>query len=418
MSDPAIPAARPGGRAAFGFIFASALMNAVSFGIMIPILPNLIKQFTGGDTAAASEWNVLFATTWGLMQFVCGPFLGLLSDRIGRRPVLLISFFGLGVDFLFMAFAPTLMWLYVGRIINGMTSASFSTANAYLADVTEPQNRAKMFGMLGSAFGFGFVIGPTLGGILGEYNLRLPFIAAAILTLANWLYGYFILPESLPAERRATSFDWRKANALGSLRLLRSHPGLLRLASIGFLFQFSQMVLPSIFVLYTGYRYGWTPKTMGITLAATGISGILVQTLLVGRIVGRIGERGAVLLASACGAIGFAWYGASPSGWIYLMAVPVFALLNLLQPGLQGLMTRQVPPNQQGQLQGAMQSLTGISSIFGPMLYGLVFAWSVRNDAALHAPGLAIYVAGSLLVLAFALALGMPRLPSPEAAAT
>jgi DHA1 family tetracycline resistance protein-like MFS transporter len=175
------------------------------------------------------------------------------------------------------------------------------------------------------------------------------------------------------------------------------------------------MVLPSIFVLYTGYRYGWTPKTMGMTLAATGISGILVQTLLVGRVVGRIGERGAVLLASACGAIGFAWYGASSSGWVYLMAVPVFALLNLLQPGLQGLMTRQVPPNQQGQLQGAMQSLTGISSIFGPMLYGLVFAWSVRNDAALHLPGLAIYVAGSLLALAFVMALGMPRLPAAGA---
>jgi MFS transporter, DHA1 family, tetracycline resistance protein len=418
MSDQALQARRPARRAAFGFIFASALMNAISFGIMIPILPNLIKQFTGGDTAAASEWNVLFATTWGLMQFICGPVLGLLSDRIGRRPVLLISFFGLGVDFLFMAFAPTLMWLYVGRIINGMTSASFSTANAYLADVTEPQNRAKMFGMLGSAFGFGFIIGPTLGGVLGEHNLRLPFIAAAVLTLVNWLYGLLILPESLPAERRASAFEWRKANALGSLRLLRAHPGLVRLASIGFLFQFAQMVLPSIFVLYTGYRYGWTPKTMGVTLAATGAAGILVQTLLVSRVVSWIGERGAVLLGSAAGAAGFAWYGASPSGWVYLLAVPVFAFLNLLQPGLQGMMTRRVPPSQQGQLQGAMQSLTGISSIFGPLVYGLVFAWSVRNQASLHTPGLAIYLAGSLLVLAFVLALSAPRAAAEAATVT
>ncbi|MFI4964890.1 MAG: TCR/Tet family MFS transporter [Caulobacterales bacterium] len=416
MSDQPMRASRPKRRAAFGFIFASALMNAISFGIMIPILPNLIKQFTGGDTAAASEWNVLFATTWGVMQFFCGPILGLLSDRVGRRPVLLISFFGLGVDFLFMAFAPTLMWLFAGRILNGMTSASFSTANAYLADITEPKDRARMFGMLGSAFGFGFVIGPTLGGVLGEQNLRLPFIAAAILTLANWLYGLLILPESLPPERRATAFDWKRANALGSLRLLRAHPGLLGLAGVGFLFQFSQMVLPSIFVLYTGYRYGWTPRTMGVTLAGTGIAGILVQTLLVGRVVSWIGERGAVLLASAAGAAGFAWYGAAPAGWIYLMAVPLFALLNLLQPGLQGLMTRKVPPNQQGQLQGAMQSLTGIASIFGPLAFGLIFAWSVRRDASLHTPGLAIYVAGGLLAAAFLLALRVARAPAAEPA--
>jgi DHA1 family tetracycline resistance protein-like MFS transporter len=417
MSEQAIPARRPGRRAAFGFIFASALMNAVSFGIMIPILPNLIKQFTGGDTAAASEWNVLFATTWGVMQFFCGPVLGLLSDRIGRRPVLLISFFGLGIDFLFMAFAPTLMWLFVGRIINGMTSASFSTANAYLADVTEPKDRARMFGMLGSAFGFGFVIGPTLGGLLGEQNLRLPFIAAAVLTLINWLYGLLVLPESLPPERRVHAFDWGRANALGSLRLLRAHPGLLGLAGVGFLFQFSQMVLPSIFVLYTGYRYGWTPKTLGMTLGATGLAGILVQTQLVGPVVNRIGERGAVLLASAAGAIGFAWYATAPKGWIYLLGVPVFALLNLLQPGLQGLMTRRVAPSQQGQLQGAMQSLTGIASIFGPLVFGLIFAWSVRNESTLHTPGLAIYGAGGLLALAFVLALQVARAQPEEAAA-
>src|SRR5579859_193245 len=245
MTSPAASAARPGRQAAFGFIFATALMNAISFGIMIPVLPNLIKQFTGGDFAAASLTNVLFATVWGLMQFFCGPVLGLLSDRIGRRPVLLISLFGLAVDFLFMAFAPNLAWLFVGRVINGMTAASFSTANAYVADVTEPKDRAKAFGWMGSAFSFGFLVGPVLGGFLagefmhgylGDFALRLPFLVAAGLTAINWLYGLFVLPESLPPERRVTRFNWARANPLGSLAFLSEHGELLGLATVGFLF--------------------------------------------------------------------------------------------------------------------------------------------------------------------------------------
>jgi DHA1 family tetracycline resistance protein-like MFS transporter len=199
MSDSSVPPAPSARRqAAFGFIFATALLNAISFGIMIPILPNLIKQLAGGDTASASEWNVLFSTTWGAMQFVCGPILGMLSDRFGRRPVMLVSIFGLTVDFLFMALSPNLGWLFIGRILNGMTAASFSTANAYVADITPPEKRARNFGILGSAFGFGFMIGPTIGGLLGEHNLRLPFYAAAGLCFVNAVYGLFVLPESLP----------------------------------------------------------------------------------------------------------------------------------------------------------------------------------------------------------------------------
>ncbi|MEO8926697.1 MAG: MFS transporter, partial [Caulobacteraceae bacterium] len=259
MSDaPPEGTPKPPRAAAFGFIFATALMNAVSFGIMIPILPNLIKQMVGDDFAAASEWNVLFATTWGAMQFLIGPVLGMLSDRYGRRPVLLISIFGLGVDFLVMAFAPTLAWLYVGRILNGMTASSFSTANAYVADITPPERRARNFGIMGSAFGFGFVIGPSLGGVLGEISLRLPFMVAAGLCLINWIYGLLVLPESLPPERRTASMNWRRANPVGALVFLRERSQLLGLASVGFLFQLAQVVLPTIFVLYTGYRYGWT----------------------------------------------------------------------------------------------------------------------------------------------------------------
>lgn len=404
-NDVSGAAAQTGGRkAGFGFIFAVALMNSISFGIMIPILPNLVKQFTGGDTAAAADWGVVFGVCWGLMQFICGPILGLMSDRWGRRPVLLLSLFGLAVDFLFMAFAPTLWWLFLGRILNGMTAASFSTANAYLADVTAPEDRAKTFGWMSSAFSFGFIFGPAIGGTLGEIDLRLPFLAAAALTSVNWLYGFFILPESLPPERRAATFNWSKANPLGSLRLLRSKPGLLGLAGVGFLFQFSHTVLPSIFVLYAGYRYGWTPAILGYTFLATGIAGVIVQSFLIAPVVKRIGERNAVLLGAAAGVIGFIWYGWAPTGLMYLLAVPVFAFTGFLMPGLQGLMTRSVPPQEQGQLQGANQSLMGIASILGPLLFGTVFAWSIRHQG-FHMPGLAIFLSAGLLALAFLLAL-------------
>jgi len=244
--------------AAFSFIFATVAMNALSFGLMIPVLPNLIKHFTGGDTAQASEWSVLFATVWGLMQFVVSPLLGLMSDRFGRRPVMLLSIFGLGIDFLFMAFAPTLGWLLVGRVLNGLTAASNATSGAYVADITPPERRAKNYGLLGSAFNFGFLIGPALGGYLADINLRLPFLVAAGLALANAVYGLVFLPESLPPERRAESLDWRKANPIGSLRFLQSHDELLGLAAIAFLFQFAVFVLPAIFVLYVGYRYHWS----------------------------------------------------------------------------------------------------------------------------------------------------------------
>jgi len=422
QSDPA-PAA--GRSAAFRFIFACALMNAVSFGIMIPVLPNLIKQFAGGDTAHASEINVVFSVTWGLMQFFCGPILGMLSDRIGRRPVLLISFFGLAIDFLFMTFAPTLAWLFIGRIINGMTAASFSTANAYVADVTPPEARAKTFGMMGAAFSFGFLIGPVMGGflagsamqhMLGTFALRLPFLVAGILTAINWLYGYFILPESLPVERRMTKFDWTRANPVGSLGFLKAHGALLGLATTGFLFQLSHTVLPSIFVLYAGYRYHWGPDIVGLTLLLTGLLGILVQTLLVGPVVARIGERGALLLGTLGGALGFALYGFAPNGWAYVASAPVFALINFTQPGLQGLMTRRVGPQEQGRLQGANQSLQGIASITGPLVFGESFAWAIRHDAVLHAPGLPIFISASLMLIAFFLAVRVGRPLEPASA--
>jgi DHA1 family tetracycline resistance protein-like MFS transporter len=405
----------PANRAAFGFIFASAVTTAITIGLMVPIMPALLKQFTVGDTAAATDWNTLFVTAGGAMTVISGPVLGLFSDRFGRRPVLLISLFGQAVDFLFMAFAPSLIWLLVGRLISGATSAAFSTANAYVADVAAPQDRAKAFGWLGSAFGFGFMAGPALGGLLGQYDLRLPFMVAAGLTLANAVYGALVLPESLPRERRAERFHWARANPVGSLAQLRSHPDLLSLAAIQFLFQLANMVWPSVFVLYTSYRYGWTPVVTGFYMMAGSTLGVGVQTFLVGPVVRRIGERGALIVGAAAQAIALAWYGFAPSGYWYMLGMPISCLQGLLIPGLQGIMTSRVPPNEQGQLQGANQSLGGIASVIGPSVFGLTFAWAVRHPG-LHAPGLAMELAALAMVVCTVLGIRAHRRSAAAAA--
>lgn len=391
MSDA--PAPSSGRRAAaFGFIFVSAVACAISIGIMVPVLPNLLKQFNGGDTAAAADWIVIFNVFGGLASFFAGPVLGLMSDRFGRRPVLLISIGGLGLDFLFMAFAPSLSWLFVGRLISGATAGVFSTANAYVADVTAPENRARAFGWMGAAFTVGFLAGPAIGGYLGDINLRLPFLASAALTLVNALYGYFVVPESLAAEKRTTHFDLRRANPLGSLRLLNSHHELLPLAAVSFLNQLANMVWPSVFVLYAGYRFHWTPGLTGGFMAGVSIAGVLVQSFVVGPFAKRFGERACMITGAALPVIGLAWVSYAPNGWLYLIGVPFNAFWQLLNPGLQGLMTRRVGPSEQGQLQGANQSLMGISSVIGPLIYGLSFAWTVRHPE-LRLPGLPFILA-------------------------
>jgi DHA1 family tetracycline resistance protein-like MFS transporter len=410
------PEARPRRAAAFGFMFASSLLNSISFGIMIPILPNLIKHMTGGDTAAATDWNTVFGMTWGLMQFFCGPVLGMLSDRFGRRPVMLISIFGLFVDFLFMALAPTLAWLFVGRILNGITAASFSTANAYVADITPPEKRARNFGMLASTFGIGFMVGPSIGGLLGEVSLRLPFIAAAALCFLNFLYGLFVLPESLPPERRAAHLPWRRANPFGALMFLKDHGELLGLAGVSFLNQLAQVVLPTIFVLYTGYRYGWGPGILGFTFLASGACMTAVSMLLVGPVVKRFGERGAVLIGATCGVAGFTIYAFAYNGWLYLLGIPVFALVGLMPPGLLGLMSRRIDPQHQGQLQGAVQSLQGVASVIGPNLFGFSFAWLIRHNATVHLPGGSILIAAALLAAALTASIWVAKPPAPTPA--
>jgi DHA1 family tetracycline resistance protein-like MFS transporter len=400
-------------RAAIGFIFVTALLDVMSLGLIIPVLPNLVKSFVGGDTALASRWVGLFGTSWALMQFIFSPVLGVVSDRFGRRPVILISVFGLGLDYVLMALAPTLGWLWLGRIISGITAASFSTAGAYIADVTPPEKRAQSFGVIGAAFGVGFVLGPALGGLLGNFSPRLPFWCAAGLALANGLYGLFVLPESLPPERR-TAFRWSKANPFGAMRLLAKYPGLPTLGAVVFLYQLAHNVLPSIFVLYTGYRYHWSPRDVGVSLAATGVASIVVQTRLVGPAVRRFGERGALRIGLAAGALGFAIYGLAPTPLGYWLGLPVFALTGLIQPGVMGLMTRRVASDEQGQLQGASSSLMGVTGLIGPGLFTSVFAWSIADAHALHMPGIAVLLAAGFMAAALAVTTRIGPAPEPQ----
>lgn len=397
---------------AIAFIFVTVVLDVLAFGIIIPVLPRLVEDFLGGNTPRAAEIYGLFGSTWALMQFFFSPVLGSLSDRFGRRPVILLSNFGLGIDYVFMALAPSLAWLFVGRVISGITGAAYTTASAYIADVTPPEKRAASYGMLGAAFGVGFVLGPAIGGVLGALDPRYPFWGAACLTLINATYGIFVLPESLATDRRKP-FSWRRANPLGSLRLLRSHPELLGLASVNFLYFLAHTVLQSVFVLYAGYRYGWDERTMGLMLTLVGACNVLVQAGLVRPVVSRLGERRTLLAGLLFGACGFAGFGLAPTGRWFAMTTPVFALMGLYGPAAQGLMTRRVGPSEQGQLSGANSSVMGITGMIGPTLFALVFATFIGRGPW-HVPGAPFFLATLLMIAAAVIASTVTsRSPAP-----
>ncbi len=401
MQTPQVPPRAR--RAALVFIFFTVLIDVLAFGMIIPVLPHLLKEFTGGDISQATVWHGVFATSFMVMQFFFSPVQGALSDHFGRRPVILLSNFGLALDFLIMALATTLPWLLFGRILSGITSASFSTANAYVADVTEPEKRAAAFGKIGMAFGLGFTLAPVFGAWLGQVDLRLPFYVAAGLSLANFCYGWFVLPESLPPERRA-AFTWRRANPVASLALLRAHPQLLGLAAVVFLMAMAHLVYPTTFVLYADFRFGWGLQMVGWTLLIVGVLSMIVQGALIGRIVRRLGERRTLLLGAACGAIGFALYGLAPSGYWFWAAMPIAAFWALANPAAQALMTRQVSAQEQGRLQGAVGSLNAIAGILAPTLFTQTLA--VVAHAGLPNPwaGATFWLAAALVALGGAVA--------------
>ncbi|MCA9192592.1 MAG: TCR/Tet family MFS transporter [Planctomycetales bacterium] len=381
------------------FIFITVVLDVLSLGVIIPVLPKLIEEeFLNGDTARAALYTGYFGTTWAAMQFLFSPLLGALSDRFGRRKVILISCLGLGLDYILMALAPNLTWLFVGRVLSGITAASFATASAYIADVTPPEKRAGSFGMIGAAWGIGFVIGPALGGYLGAVDLRLPFWAAAALTLINVVYGFFILPESLPLEDRS-KFSWRKANPGGSLKLLRSHPELLGLASILLLYQLAHQVYPSVFVLFAGHRFSWGTERVGLFLMVVGIVGVIMQGYVVRRTSGFLGERRMLHVALLFGAAGYLLYAFIDSGrWIWI-AIPVFALVGFFSPAIQGLMTKRVGRDEQGQLQGANSSLMGIAGMLGPVIFTRIFYAGINENSDYQMPGAPFVLAAGLHVV-------------------
>jgi MFS transporter, DHA1 family, tetracycline resistance protein len=395
--------ASPARGVAVAFIFVTILLDMLALGLIMPILPKLVESFLDNDTARAARIFGLFGTAWALMQFFFSPILGALSDRFGRRPVVLLSNFGLGLDYVLMALAPSLIWLFVGRVISGITSASVSTAFAYIADVTSPEKRAAAFGKVGAAFGAGFILGPAIGGLLGGIDPRLPFWAAAGLSFANTLYGLLILPESLPHDRRSP-FRWQSANPIGALHLLRSNRVIAGLSVVNFFAQLAHVVLPSTFVLYATYRYGWNAATVGLTLAMVGICAMAVQGVAIGPIVRHLGERRALMLGLGCAAAGFLIFGIAPTGPLSWLGIPVMALWGVSGAALQALNTQLVKPEHQGRLQGATSSVQSVSQLLGPFLFTLTFAYFIGADAPMKLPGAPFLLAAALLLLALAIA--------------
>src|SRR3954470_12603325 len=399
-------------KAAVIFILVTVTLDILAMGLIIPVLPKLILDFLGGEMTDAAKWSARFAVVFALMQFLFSPLLGVLSDRFGRRPVILLSNLGLGLDYIVMALAPTLSWLFLGRVISGITAASITTGTAYVADVVEPEKRAGAFGMIGAAFGVGFVLGPGLGGLLGNSDPRLPFWVAGGLSLANALYGYFVLPESLPPEKRK-AFTFRRANPVGSLVLLRSHPELFRLATIQFIGYVAHEVF-NVWALYTIFRYAWREGTIGLSLALVGVCSIVISSWIVPLMVSRVGERRTLYIGQFFGALGMVFAGLATTGMVFFLAIPVMMLWTISSPAAQGMMTRRVSESEQGELQGAIGSLSSLAWIFGPGLFTFTFAWFIDPARGWNLPGAPWYLGAFLLFGAMFMATRIPKLAAWE----
>lgn len=395
-------------RASFGYIFVTVLLDVVALGIIIPVFPRLIVAFEGGDRASAAEVYGLIATLWAIMQFLFAPMLGALSDRFGRRVMILASTLGLCFDYAMMAVAPSLAWVFAGRLVSGFAFSGFATGFAYVADITPAERRAAQFGLLGAAIGIGFVIGPATGGMLGGIDLRLPFLVSAGLSFAGALYAWLVLPESLPTERRAR-LSWRRANPVGALDLLRSREALLGLAIAAFLYRVAHDSLSSLFVIFTDYRFGWDHRTVGMALAAFGLTLMVVQGGLVGPAARRFGERRAMLAGLVFGVIGMTIFGLATTGDGFMTGIAFGALFGLAYPAMQGLMSRRVGADHQGRLQGALASLMGIAGVVAPVLFTQTFSLAIGRYAYLGLPGAPFLLAGLILLGAMGIAAAVTR---------
>ena len=400
-------ASRPGRPASIGFVLATIAIDALGFGIVVPVVPSLVMGLSGLPASAASFWMGALLAAFSAMQFLCAPLLGALSDRFGRKPVLLLSLGGMCLNYLLLAWAPSLAWLFVGRLIAGATAASASTATAAIADLTPPALRAQRFGLVGAMFGLGFVIGPAFGGWLGSVHLRLPFLAAAGLAGANVLYGLLVLPETLAPERRR-AFQWRLANPAGSLRLVLQDPAYVRLAFAWCCAWFALGALQSSFVLANDLRFGWGPWENGLALGAVGVGSALVQGLLVRRLVPRLGERRAALIGYVLAAAAYLMFALADRPWLLFLGIALQALGAISGPAVQAMVSARAGPDQQGQVQGALASLQGLTAIGAPLLAGWVFGVFAAADAPVHLPGMPFLVAALAYGLAF---LAVRRVP-------
>jgi MFS transporter, DHA1 family, tetracycline resistance protein len=396
-------------QAAVAFIFVTVTLDMLTVGLIGPVLPKLILNFLGGNMKNAADWNGWFGLVFALMQFFFSPVLGVLSDKFGRRPVILLSNLGLGLDYIVMAVAPSMSWLFLGRIISGITTSSIPTAMAYIADVVPKEKRAGAFGMIGVAFGVGFVLGPAIGGLLGDVDPRLPFWVAAGFSLTNWLWGYFVVPESLAPEKRK-EFTLRRANPLGSLVLLRSHHELWRLATIQFLAYVAHNVF-TVWALYAIYRYAWSAGMIGLSLAIVGVCTAVISAGLTPQMVKRFGERRTLYIGQFFGATGMFIAGLARNGAIFLGSIPIISMWNISMPAAQGMMTRRVSEREQGELQGALGSLRSITFIIGPVLFSRVFGWFIDPKHSFQVPGAPYYLAGALLFTAMLMSTRLEQAP-------
>ena len=385
------------------FIFITLLIDIIGLGIIIPVMPALLQELSGATVSEASQYGGWMLFAYAAMQFVCAPIIGGLSDRYGRRPVLLASLFGFGVDYIFLAFAPTIGWLFVGRIIAGMMGASFTTAGAYIADVSTPETRAQNFGIMGAAFGLGFIIGPMLGGFLGTLGPRVPFMVSAGLSLANWLYGFFILPESLKLENRR-KFEWSRANPVGSLLNLKKYPVILGLVTSLVLVYISAHAVQSNWAFYTIEKFSWDSKTIGLSLAVVGLVFAIVNGGLIRLIIPRLGNERTVYVGLGFNAAGFVLYALATQSWMMFAVTVVYCLGGIAGPALQGIISTQVPANAQGELQGALTSLMSLTSIIGPPLMTNTFYFFTNKNAAMYLPGAPMLLGAVLTITATLLA--------------
>ncbi|MBX2891799.1 MAG: TCR/Tet family MFS transporter [Saprospiraceae bacterium] len=380
------------------FIFITLLIDVIGFGLIIPVLPGLLEQMTGGDLSTASRWGGWLMFTYAAMQFLFSPVIGGLSDRFGRRPVILAALFAFSVDFIIQGLAPSIGWFFVGRLLAGITGATFTAGGAYIADISPPEKRAQNFGLIGAAFGMGFIIGPLLGGLVSHYGgLRAPFFVAAGLAMLNWLYGYFILPESLPPENRRP-FDWRRANPVGSLLNLRRYPVILSLVSALIFIYVAGHANQSTWTYITMEKFGWDTREVGFSLAFVGLAIGIVQGGLTRVLIPKLGPRNSVFIGLGIYAVGFVLFAFATQGWMmYAFMIP-FSLGGIAGPALQGIISNQVPANEQGELQGALTSLVSATSIIGPILMTYLFAYFTAPAAPLHFPG-APFLMGAVLSL-------------------